>query len=134
MATPCSGRASGGRPASSTPPSARSRTLGHDVTRRGAYQAYLGSGEHSVRVRMLGGDGRRRPGDEGLVRIHLPVAVPLLPGDRYILRESGRDETVGGGRCSTWRRRYRPPGPDRPGRSTGWSPSGVGSPPTTSSG
>ena len=71
-------------------------TLGHDVTRRGAYQAYLGSGEHSVRVRVLGGDAVG-PGDEGLVRIHLPVAVPLLPGDRYILRESGRDETVGGG-------------------------------------
>ncbi|MEP4651484.1 MAG: SelB C-terminal domain-containing protein, partial [Ilumatobacter sp.] len=26
-----------------------------------------------------------------------PDALPLLPGDRYILRESGRDETVGGG-------------------------------------
>jgi selenocysteine-specific elongation factor len=25
------------------------------------------------------------------------VALPLLPGDRYILRESGRNETVGGG-------------------------------------
>jgi selenocysteine-specific elongation factor len=25
------------------------------------------------------------------------VALPLLPGDRYVLRESGRDETVGGG-------------------------------------
>ncbi len=71
-------------------------TLGHEVTRRGAYQAYLGSGEHSVRVRILGGDALG-PGDEGLVRIHLPVVVPLLPGDRYILRESGRDETVGGG-------------------------------------
>jgi selenocysteine-specific elongation factor len=25
------------------------------------------------------------------------VALPLLPGDRYVLRESGRNETVGGG-------------------------------------
>ena len=31
------------------------------------------------------------------MRLHLPVALPLLPGDRYVLRESGRDETVGGG-------------------------------------
>ena len=23
--------------------------------------------------------------------------LPLLPGDRYVLRETGRDETVGGG-------------------------------------
>jgi selenocysteine-specific elongation factor len=31
------------------------------------------------------------------VRLHLPVALPLAPGDRYVLRESGRGETVGGG-------------------------------------
>ncbi|HVF13744.1 MAG TPA: SelB C-terminal domain-containing protein, partial [Acidimicrobiales bacterium] len=73
-------------------------TLGHDVGRRGAYQLYVGSGEHPVRLRVLGpGDAGIAPGDEGTVRLRLPVAVPLLPGDRYILRESGRDETVGGG-------------------------------------
>jgi selenocysteine-specific elongation factor len=70
--------------------------LDHDVSRRGAYQAYIGSGEHPVRVRVLGGEAIL-PGEEGLVRLHLPVALPLLPGDRYVLRESGRDETVGGG-------------------------------------
>jgi selenocysteine-specific elongation factor len=37
------------------------------------------------------------PGGDGLVRLHLPVALPLLPGDRFVLRESGRGETVGGG-------------------------------------
>ena len=37
------------------------------------------------------------PGKVGAVRLHLPVPVPLLPGDRFIVRESGRDETVGGG-------------------------------------
>jgi selenocysteine-specific elongation factor len=70
--------------------------LDHPVSRRGAYQAYLGSGEHSVRLRVLGEESIS-PGDVGAVRLHLPVAVPLLPGDRFILRESGRDETVGGG-------------------------------------
>ncbi len=70
--------------------------LDHDVSRRGAYQAYIGSGEHPVRVRVLGTDALQ-PGDTGLVRLHLPVALPLLPGDRYVLRESGRGETVGGG-------------------------------------
>lgn len=71
-------------------------SLDHDVSRRGAYQAYIGSGEHSVRLRVLGGPSIAA-GAEGLVRLYLPVALPLLPGDRYILRESGRDETVGGG-------------------------------------
>src|SRR5213078_4800868 len=37
------------------------------------------------------------PGGEGFVRLHLPVALPLVPGDRFVLRESGRQETVGGG-------------------------------------
>ena len=68
----------------------------HDVSRRGAYFAYLGSGEHPVRLRVLR-SAEIAPGQEGLVRLHLPRGLPLLPGDRYILRESGRQETVGGG-------------------------------------
>ena len=31
------------------------------------------------------------------MRIRIPSALPLLPGDRFVLRESGRAETVGGG-------------------------------------
>jgi selenocysteine-specific elongation factor len=70
--------------------------LDHDVSRRGAYVAYLGSGELPVKVRVLG-DAALRPGDRGFVRLHLPWPVPLVPGDRFVLRESGRQETVGGG-------------------------------------
>ena len=70
--------------------------LDHDVSRRGAFVAYIGSGEHPVRVRILGPDAIA-PGAEGLVRLHLPLALPLVPGDRFVLRESGRSETVGGG-------------------------------------
>jgi selenocysteine-specific elongation factor len=70
--------------------------LHHDVSRRGAYAAYVGSGEHPVRLRVLGSDAIE-PGHSGIVRLHLPVALPLLPGDRFVLREFGRDETVGGG-------------------------------------
>ena len=71
-------------------------TLDHEVTRRGAYQLYVGSGEHPARLRVLGASAIG-PGSQGLVRIHVPEQLPLLPGDRYVLRESGRDETVGGG-------------------------------------
>jgi selenocysteine-specific elongation factor len=70
--------------------------LDHEVSRRGAYVAYIGSGEHPVRLRILGPDAIA-PGESGLVRLHLPIALPLVPGDRYVLRESGRSETVGGG-------------------------------------
>ena len=39
------------------------------------------------------------PGEAGAVRMWMAgrVPVPLLPGDRYVLRELGRGETVGGG-------------------------------------
>jgi len=87
-------------------------SLDHEVSRKGAYQAYVGSGEHAVSLRVLpagsvpersAGSVPERsaegvfPGDEGLVRLHLPRALPLMPGDRFVLRESGRGETVGGG-------------------------------------
>ncbi|MEY2435573.1 MAG: selenocysteine-specific elongation factor [Acidimicrobiaceae bacterium] len=71
-------------------------SLDHGVSRRGAHLAYVGSGEHAVRLRILGPEVIA-PGGTGLVRLHLPVALPLLPGDRFVVRESGRGETVGGG-------------------------------------
>ncbi len=71
-------------------------SLDHDVSRRGAYAVYIGSGEFPAKVRVLGPDVLA-PGTTGAVRLYLKQPLPLLPGDRFILRESGRDETVGGG-------------------------------------
>ncbi len=71
-------------------------TLDHEVSRRGAYAAYIGAGEYAVKLRVLGADALA-PGADGAVRLFLPVGLPVLPGDRFVLRESGRDETVGGG-------------------------------------
>ncbi len=70
--------------------------LSHTVSRRGAYAAYIGSDEVPVRLRVLGRESLA-PGSTGLVRLHLAHPVAVLPGDRFVLRESGRDETVGGG-------------------------------------
>src|SRR3954470_16538470 len=71
-------------------------SLRHQVSRRGAYLAYIGSGEFPVKVRVLGSEAIN-PGSKGLVRLHLSTPIALVPGDRFVLRESGRDETVGGG-------------------------------------
>ncbi len=71
-------------------------SLGSEVTRRGAYAMYLGSGEWPVRLRVLGPE-RIGPGETGHVRLHLPVALPLVLGDRFVLRDFGRGQTVGGG-------------------------------------
>ena len=71
-------------------------TLQHRVTRRGSYSVYIGSGEFAVKIRLI---GRRElhANENGFVRIALQSAIAILPGDRYILRESGRQKTIGGG-------------------------------------
>ncbi len=71
-------------------------SVGHEVSRRGAHMVYLGSGEHPAKLRVLGTE-KLQPGTSGLVRLHLQTKLPLLPGDRFVLRESGRTETLGGG-------------------------------------
>lgn len=71
-------------------------SLDHDVSRRGAYHVYLGTAEHRAAMRVLGAEALE-PGQHGMVRVHLPVALPLAPGDRFLVREMGRDETIGGG-------------------------------------
>lgn len=71
-------------------------SVGHPLTRRGAHLAYLGSAELPVRLRVLGPDAIEA-GSRGPVRLHLPRRLPLLPGDRFVLRDAGRGETVGGG-------------------------------------
>jgi selenocysteine-specific elongation factor len=71
-------------------------SLDHELSRRGAFAVYLGSGEHTVNVRVLGAT-TIAPGETGFVRIHLPTPLPLMPGDRFILRDHGRSQTVGGG-------------------------------------
>lgn len=71
-------------------------SLDHEVSRRGAHAIYLGACELPVRMRILGLEALS-PGESGLVRLHLPRRLPLLPGDRFVLRESGRAETIGGG-------------------------------------
>lgn len=71
-------------------------SLDHDVTRRGAYTMHVGSDELPVRLRVLG-DESIRPGTHGFVRLHLAEPRPLVMGDHFVIRESGRDETVGGG-------------------------------------
>jgi selenocysteine-specific elongation factor len=71
-------------------------SLDHPVSRRGAHLAYIGSRELPVRMRVLGPDSIA-PGESQSVRLHLPVEIPLKPGDRFVIRESGREETIGGG-------------------------------------
>lgn len=70
--------------------------LNHVVSRRGAHVLYLGSGEHRARIRVLG-SSELEPGARGFLRIRIGRPYPMLPGDRFVLRDSGRAQTIGGG-------------------------------------
>jgi selenocysteine-specific elongation factor len=60
---------------------------GHEFPKRGLLDAHVGSGEQRVRFRLL---------DDAHARITFVRPLPLAPGDRLVLRSSGRQATIGG--------------------------------------
>jgi selenocysteine-specific elongation factor len=77
------------RPTSSLEVSLRPvRSLDHPLVARGAYKLYSGSAERDVRL---------RPYSDGYARIRLSRPIVAAVGDRFVLREAGRRETVAGG-------------------------------------
>jgi selenocysteine-specific elongation factor len=63
---------------------------------RGAYLLYAGTAEVGVRLQPL--DAHEvAPGETGLVRLHLDRPLALDAFEPVVLRDSGHDETVGGG-------------------------------------
>jgi selenocysteine-specific elongation factor len=69
--------------------------------RQGIYKAYVGSGEHDVRVRLIrpaadAAETGALPGGPLFGRLRLDAPLPLQPGDRIVLRDSGSQMTVGG--------------------------------------
>ncbi|MGH2641894.1 MAG: selenocysteine-specific translation elongation factor [Actinomycetota bacterium] len=72
------------------------RGLAHPVTGRGAFKVYVGAAEADARVRILGPGSTEGDGD-AYVRVTTTRPLVLDVSDRFVLRESGRQETVGGG-------------------------------------
>ncbi len=62
---------------------------------RGALLATIGTREVPVRARVIGAP-RVEPGAEAPARLAVAAPVPLLPGDRIVVRDSGRATTIGG--------------------------------------
>jgi selenocysteine-specific elongation factor len=63
---------------------------------RGAYLVYAGAAESAARLQPLDAV-EVRPGGDALVRLHLERPLVLDVFEPLVLRDSGRDETVGGG-------------------------------------
>jgi selenocysteine-specific elongation factor len=72
------------------------RGLTHALTSRGAYKLYVGSAERDARLRLYD-TTELHAGEEALARLRLTRPVVVEWSDRFVLRESGRRETVAGG-------------------------------------
>lgn len=77
------------------------RSLERPLTARGAFKLYAGSAERDARLRLYG---------DGFARIRLSRPIVAEAGDRFVLRDAGRGETVAGGVV------LDPDPPARPGR------------------
>lgn len=71
------------------------RGLAQPLTPRGAFKLHAGAAERDARLRLY--DVSALPREGGYARIHLSEAMVLDVHDRFVLRESGRRETVAGG-------------------------------------
>jgi selenocysteine-specific elongation factor len=72
------------------------RGIDRAVTARGAFKLYAGSAERDARIRLYG-TARLEAGGTAFARIRLSRPLVLDFGDRFVLREAGRRETVAGG-------------------------------------
>ena len=66
------------------------------VTKRGSFTVHIGTNSQSASMRVLSTDSID-PGNSGTVRIRLSHPLPLVPGDRFLLRDTGVSATIGGG-------------------------------------
>ena len=70
--------------------------LAHSITRRGHFLMYIGSNEVEVTLRLIQSESIA-PGDTAKARLYLQQPIAVAPQDKFILRETGRDETIAGG-------------------------------------
>ena len=66
------------------------------LTHRGSFTVHVGSHFQSATVRIIDGDSLNA-GAIGRIRVRFNVPLPLRPGDRFLLRDTGTNTTVGGG-------------------------------------
>jgi selenocysteine-specific elongation factor len=69
--------------------------LAHEVSERGAFKVYVGSSELEADLRFL--ESPPKPGETGLALLTFAEPAVLDWHDRFVLRDAGRRETLGGG-------------------------------------
>jgi selenocysteine-specific elongation factor len=71
------------------------RSRSRPMTGRGAFTVHAGSAERVARVRLY--ETSSLPPEGAFARVRLSAPLVLDVGDRFVIRESGRRETVAGG-------------------------------------
>ncbi len=71
-------------------------TVPRALTHRGSFTLHVGSDFQSATVRIIDGD-RIQGGATGRIRLRFSRPLPLAPGDRFLLRDTSTNTTVGGG-------------------------------------
>ncbi len=69
-----------------------------DIAERGAYHLHMGSGSWPVELRPLTALDEHQQPDEIVALIRSETPLPVRVGERFILRETGRQSVVAGGR------------------------------------
>jgi len=69
---------------------------GHPLKHNARLKFFCGSAEVMARVRLLGTDALA-PGESGWAQLELSTPLPLVRGDRFIVRRPSPPATVGGG-------------------------------------
>ena len=72
-------------------------TVERPVSHRGSFSLHVGSDFQTAKVRILEAQ-EILPGENGKVRLRFARMLPLVPGDRYLLRDTSTNTTIGGGK------------------------------------
>jgi selenocysteine-specific elongation factor len=73
------------------------RDLDHRLSERGAYELFVGSAQTLCRLKLLEEAREIAPGATALAEVFCDRGLPIVPGDRFVIRDVGRWETVAGG-------------------------------------
>jgi len=73
------------------------RELRHPLKQKGAYELFVGTAQTRCRLRFLEEVDELAPGSSALAIISTDLALPVIPHDRFVIRDVGRWETVAGG-------------------------------------
>lgn len=66
------------------------------LTQRGSFIVHVGTNSQTASVRIIGA-AQIPASSQGNIRVRFTQPLPLVPGDRYLLRDTSTNTTIGGG-------------------------------------